>query len=220
MFMNNTSELDRGNFLNNVLFVKNSGYLHKDSRVLELGSGNGRLVASLRQEGFNIVGSEINHSYRETAMREFSISLENFGGESIPYQDAAFDIVLSFDVFEHIPDIDKHLSEVKRILVHGGVYLLQTPNKITNIPFEVWKHKSFSKYKEYHCSLHTYSQLRNRFMKHGFHPTFVNMPVKNAYFMKKIERNFGIVGQRLATVFNPDHLPSRLRTNFYVIAQA
>ena len=84
-------------------------------------------------------------------------------GDDLPFADQSFDTVLSFDVFEHIPDSDKHLREVRRVLKNGGQYLLQTPNKWTNIPFELLReHRKYGRgpiasYRELmldHCSLH------------------------------------------------------------------
>lgn len=37
-------------------------------------------------------------------------------GDNMKFSDSKFDCVISFDVFEHIPDSDKHLSEVNRVL--------------------------------------------------------------------------------------------------------
>ena len=73
-----------------------------------------------------------------------------------------FDLVLSFDVIEHIPDTERHLLEVRRVLKPGGSYLLQTPNKWTNSIFETIRWRSVSKWRVDHCSLHTYRQLRQR----------------------------------------------------------
>lgn len=63
-------------------------------------------------------------------------------GDALPFDAHMFDVVLSLDVFEHIRDSNRHLREVRRVLKPGGNYLLQTPNKWTNIPFEMlrqWK---------------------------------------------------------------------------------
>ena len=91
----------------------------------------------------------------------------------MPLKDLFSDIVLSFYVLEHIPDADAHLSEVRRVLKLGGFYLFQTPNKLTNVPFEIIKNGSLTKHKEHHCSLQTFGSLKRLLVAHGFEFRFV-----------------------------------------------
>ena len=87
--------------------------------------------------------------------------------EELPFEDGAFDVVLSFDLFEHIARIDRHVGEVRRVLKPGGYYLFQTPNKWSNAIFETLAHKTL-KWRRVHPSLHTPGQLRRRLAEHGF----------------------------------------------------
>ena len=41
-------------------------------------------------------------------------------GEELPYPEAAFDAILSFDVFEHVRDPSRVLAECDRVLAPGG----------------------------------------------------------------------------------------------------
>ena len=76
-------------------------------------------------------------------------------GDRLGFSDSTFDLVLSFDVFEHIADSDAHLAEVARVLRPGGAYALQTPNKWTNSVFETIRWRSVTAWKADHCSLHS-----------------------------------------------------------------
>ena len=124
-------KINRGNFEANVFFIKKTGLLTKDKKILEIGSGNGTMVNYLSKQSYNIIGTEINEEYVSFAKNNFGIKLKKISGENIKFKDNSFDSVLSFDVFEHIPNSDKHLQEVKRVLKPKGHYLLQTPNKWT-----------------------------------------------------------------------------------------
>ena len=93
----------------------------------------------------------------------------------MPLKILFFDIVLSFDVLEHIPDVDAHLSEARRVLKSNGFYLFQTPNKLTNVPFEIIKNRSLTKHKEHHCSLQTFWSLKRLLAAHGFEFRFVGL---------------------------------------------
>lgn len=212
-------KIHRGNFFSNADFVVNSGILSKDHALLEIGSGNGAMVDYLKNLGYNITGTEVTQEYIDFAKEHYSVGLAYVEGDSLTFDDGTFNTVMSFDVFEHIPDSDKHLQEVSRVLKDGGTYIIVTPNKITNIPFEILKEKSFTKYREYHCSLHTYWELKKRLLRNGFEPTFHFVPVINDYFVEKMEKQLGRLLTRLSlSVFRPDSWPIPFRTNFYVEA--
>lgn len=66
-----------------------------------------------------------NVSYSEFEPQDKSIRHENLLG--LTYGDASFDIVLHSDTLEHVPDIDRALSEIKRILKPGGAMIFSIP---------------------------------------------------------------------------------------------
>lgn len=47
--------------------------------------------------------------------------------QDISYPDASFDVFVSGDVFEHVPDLDKALAEIARILKPGGMLISSFP---------------------------------------------------------------------------------------------
>ena len=50
---------------------------------------------------------------------------------SLDFQDGQFDCICSFQVFEHIRNTEKYLSEIYRVLKDGGCLFLSTPNRLT-----------------------------------------------------------------------------------------
>lgn len=214
-------KLHRGNFQSNLEFLESLPSFQKPERVLEIGSGRGALTNELCKKGHNVVGTEVNKEYRIYAKEEYGIDLVQISAESpkLPFENESFDTVLSFDVFEHIPDTDAHLQEVRRVLKSGGQYILGTPNKWTNIPFEILKEKSFTKYREYHCSLHTFWQMKRRFQKNGFVIEFTKVPIETPFFLEKMKKYFGPFGIPLVKIFRPNSWPMWMRTNFYIVAR-
>lgn len=208
-----------GNTEANLRFLKDAGGVNPALRVLEIGSGRGALLSQLLRLGLQIRGVEISAA-RIAEGREVygDLPLDHVTGTALPYADSSFDLVLSFDVFEHIPDSDAHLAEVRRVLVEGGRYLLQTPNKWTNSVFETIRWRSLTAWKVDHCALHTYGQIQRRFARHGFSVRFHDVPVVTDFFRRKLRHYLGPAGPVVLAVANPDRLPLRFRTNFYVEA--
>jgi len=75
----------------------------------------------------------------------------------LPFADAEFDAVLSFQVIEHISDIVPYLSEIRRVLKPGGVFVCATPDRSTRLlpkqkPWNMWHVKEYSE-EELGCAL-------------------------------------------------------------------
>ncbi len=212
-------KINRGNFKSNLFFSEKTGVLNKKAKILEVGSGTGYMVKTLRNEGYDITGTEVNDNYIQFSQDEFGIKLLKLNDKKLPFKNNSFDIVMSFDVLEHIPNTNQHLKEVKRVLKEDGQYIFSTPNKLTNVPFEIIKEKSFTKYKKYHPSVYTYWGLKNKLINNSFTTEFHSVPLVNKYFVDKLRSQFGVFGVSALKVFNPDILPVPLKTNFNVIAR-
>jgi SAM-dependent methyltransferase len=209
-----------GNMEANLRFIDNTGVLSAKPSVLEIGSGTGALLHLLRQRGADAQGVELRQSFIDQAQAWYGpLPVQQVTDTGLPFPDASFDVVMSFDVLEHIPDTDAHLREVTRLLRPGGSYLLQTPNKWTNVVFETIRWRSFTAWREEHCSLHSLGELRRRLAAHGFTSVRAfDVPVVNDFFRAKVTRHTGRAGALALRLVNPDRWPLALRTNLYVQA--
>src|SRR6202007_3402252 len=102
-----------GNAEANLRFLDATGALIPGAEVLEIGTGTGGMLNALLQRGVRARGVEINPSLIAEARKGFGeLPVQAVTGVALPFADASFDVVLSFDVFEHIRDSDAHLREV------------------------------------------------------------------------------------------------------------
>ena len=208
-----------GNAEANLRFLEATRALTPGADVLEIGTGTGGMLHALLQRGVRARGVEINPALIAESKKWYGdLPVHAVSGVMLPFPDASFDVVLSFDVFEHIRDSDAHLREVSRVLRPHGRYLVQTPSKWPNTVFETIRWKSLTRWRGDHCALHTPAQLRRRLEAHGFTARFYDVPVVNQFFREKVRRHLGWAGAVLLTLANPDRLPVAWRTNLYVEA--
>lgn len=213
----NSGKEQFGNLDVNLSFLQQAGCIKNSKKVLEVGCGIGTIVFWLSQQGCAAVGSDISSVAVEYGKQKYPhISLNVESAEKLSYPDQEFDLVLSFDVLEHLFNVDRHLAEVRRVLKPGGCYLFQTPNKFSNAIFETVRNRSLN-WRYYHPSLHSPRQLKKRLTRNGFSSKFVKMNPVTPFFLKKLPQVPPLLWLVKHIPFT--HLPLWMQTNLYVIAQ-
>lgn len=117
---------------------------HNRTRAVKRALGS--LMTSLQQE--DAVG--LNFGSGESAKLPKIVNLDIcfsktvdivYDGISIPFRDETFDMAMSQEVFEHIPDPYNSLREVARVLKPGAMFYLQLPFIIGfhGIPHDYWR---------------------------------------------------------------------------------
>jgi SAM-dependent methyltransferase len=108
--------------------------------VLDLGCNNGYGTAVLADRcnlcaepagGAKVIGLDVSPTAIEDAQQRFGnygIDFLVYDGRTIPFDDQHFDIILSFQVIEHVADLAPYLTEIVRVLRPDGLALFTTPN--------------------------------------------------------------------------------------------
>ncbi|MEM8682853.1 MAG: class I SAM-dependent methyltransferase [Pseudomonadota bacterium] len=97
--------------------------LHKDSKILDVGCGDGSFMNSLHDIGFtNLLGVD------PFLVKEFSIGDElKIRKQDIYDLDGEFDFIILKGTFEHQPHPQKLLSAINRLLRPGGRSVIRIP---------------------------------------------------------------------------------------------
>jgi SAM-dependent methyltransferase len=95
--------------------------------LLDLGAGAG-IVPEMRFKGLARRVCGIDPDPRVVDNPHLDEGREGLG-ESIPYADESFDVVVSDNVLEHLDHPVEVFREVRRVLRPGGVFLAKTPNR-------------------------------------------------------------------------------------------
>ena len=97
----------------------------KDKKVLDVGSGNGYVLSKYASEGAEVFGIDITEAGIELCRKRFEIldlkgDFRIADAEDIPFPDNSFDCVCSMGVLHHVPNTQKALDEIYRVLKPGG----------------------------------------------------------------------------------------------------
>src|SRR5262245_53603229 len=97
-------------------------------RLLDFGCGAGGFLLEARAAGFDVMGLELNRAMA-TYVAETSGIPVFLGLLSDPrFENERFNIVASFQVFEHLVDPRATLVEIRKHLVPPGFVLVEVPN--------------------------------------------------------------------------------------------
>lgn len=99
--------------------------------VLDAGCGTGYGAAEISQAS-RVVGVDVSAEALDHARCNFSRAGVHFLRavcEALPFADGSFDLVLAFEVIEHLERWQDFLAEARRVLRPAGLLLVSTPNK-------------------------------------------------------------------------------------------
>jgi len=101
-------------------------------RVLDLGAASGGALRALRRVRPRVdpVAVDLSWASLQRAVRAGGAPPRAVVGDALdlPFQTASLDVVMAFEVVEHLPDVERALGEVLRVLRRPGYVLLGVPN--------------------------------------------------------------------------------------------
>jgi len=102
-------------------------------RILELGCGDGSMWETYYAKlpsGCRLVLTDFSDGMVDDAKAKLeqydTIEYAAVDIQSIPYEDASFDVVIANMMLYHVPNIERALAEVRRVLKRGGIFYCAT----------------------------------------------------------------------------------------------
>lgn len=115
-------------------FVKR--YSLEDKKILEVGAGSGLLQDIVK----DYTALEISRSARQFFHKPFIEA----SATNMPFPDNTFDALWSFRVLEHIPNPERALLEMRRVVKPGGYILLHVANDVDRYAAQGYRVRSYS----------------------------------------------------------------------------
>jgi ubiquinone/menaquinone biosynthesis C-methylase UbiE len=106
----------------------------KGKKVLEIGTGVGTDARKMISSGAEYYGINVDAGSCKLTRQALELFkapgiLEVMNATSVEFSDKTFDTVYTFGVLHHIPDVDKAISEIHRVLKPGGKLLFMVYNR-------------------------------------------------------------------------------------------
>ncbi|RIL07885.1 MAG: hypothetical protein DCC71_01400 [Proteobacteria bacterium] len=94
------------------------------ARVLDLGSGAGYGTRLLRAAGARVVPLDLDAA----AVRRAEPGVRG-SATALPFADGRFDAAVCFEMIEHVPEPERVVAEIARVVAADGVALISTPDR-------------------------------------------------------------------------------------------
>ncbi|MGO9967844.1 MAG: methyltransferase domain-containing protein [Bryobacteraceae bacterium] len=107
--------------------------LARGKRVLDLGCGAGYGTAELARYALSAIGADVAAEAVDFARdhyRESNLLFEQASCTALPHPAASFDLVVAFEVIEHLENWRGFLCEARRVLAPNGQLVVSTPNRL------------------------------------------------------------------------------------------
>jgi len=156
-----------------------------DGTILEIGFGSGLNLPHYPMSVKHLVGVDPNvgmgrYTARQIAKSNIDVDRQVLSGESLPMPDDSFDTVVSTWTLCSIANIEKALSEVKRVLKPGGQFIFLEHGLSPDKAVSRWQHRLNGIQKIIGDGCHLNRDMRKLISNAGFS----QLQVENFYFPK------------------------------------
>jgi len=143
----------------------------KDAKILDVGCGDGEYSSLFCRNKNEVIGLDLKNMVKPE-YKGFKFVKGN--AEDLSFPSETFDLIISFDVLEHITNDRQAIEKMHRVLRKGGKVFLETPNKER---LSYWLLALVGKKRNYplklgddciHLREYTRQELREKFKKGGF----------------------------------------------------
>jgi SAM-dependent methyltransferase len=102
-----------------------------DETVLDIGCGPGLYLPALNRQVESLHYFGLDFSFGMLARHPYTHTLAQADAQALPYPDHTFDVVLANHMLYHMPDIDRTIREIRRVLKPDGMLVAATNSSET-----------------------------------------------------------------------------------------
>ncbi len=101
----------------------------RESRILEIGCANGRLLSFLKNNGYsNVFGLDPSPDCARSARSQYQLEVFTGSVFNAPVKDHSYDFLVLLGVLEHIRDVGSAAKTLRRLLAENGSVYVEVPD--------------------------------------------------------------------------------------------
>ena len=104
-----------------------NSFTSKEKNLLDVGCGTGDFLQIAKQNNWNVSGIEPNKQARSIANNKTDNSVFEVE-QLLNFKENTFNVITLWHVLEHLPNLDKQISILKKILKPNGTLIIAVPN--------------------------------------------------------------------------------------------
>lgn len=139
----------------------------ENKTLLDVACGSGYGSSYLKGNAKKVVGGDISKpaiQYATSHYRKDGLHFLLLDAQQLPFPNSTFDLIVSMETVEHLPEYEQFLIECQRVLKEAGVFVCSTPNKAilsprTNKPHISTHFKEFYPQEFYHLLKRYFEQV-------------------------------------------------------------
>jgi 2-polyprenyl-3-methyl-5-hydroxy-6-metoxy-1,4-benzoquinol methylase len=135
-------------------------------RLLDAGSGTGWFSKRAVERGADVTSMDVGKHLLDQVAKKCQSTLTVGDICNLAFRDNSFEIIVTSEVIEHVPNPRRAVSELARVLQPGGILALTTPNKIWHFAITLANRIGARPYEGYENWV-GYKELRNWFQDEG-----------------------------------------------------
>lgn len=101
-----------------------TGLTGSKGNLLDIGAGTGDFANEAQKSGWTVSGFEPSEKARTIAKFKGVVLVD----DTAELSDGTFDVITMWHVLEHVPDVEKQITELKRLVKPGGHIIIAVPN--------------------------------------------------------------------------------------------
>ena len=98
----------------------------KNRKILDVGTGVGEYLSLIKQFG-NVYAVDVDQHALDLIPQDLVIEKRLADACNLPYEEKNFDVVVAFDVLEHVKNDQNMVDEMLRVLKPGGYFVFTVP---------------------------------------------------------------------------------------------
>lgn len=141
------------------------------ARILDVGCASGRLLANLRDRGFeHVSGLDPSPACAAAAARLYGLQVRTMTLAEVAASGEHVDVAIMVGVLEHLRDLDAAFSHLSALLPPGGLLYVEVPDVTA---FADWPNAPYQDFSTEHINFFSPVSLRNLMRRHGLVQCFL-----------------------------------------------